>query len=182
MKKLIVRALILVALAGLGILIYGMTVPTRHRAASMARFQQTREDLWAVLADFPGQAEWRADVDRVERLPDEGDQPVWMFHTGRQGFPFVVTESIEPRLLTVTTPRDADLPFGGSWTWQISAAEGANVVTIIEDGEIFNPFFRGLTSLFFGYHATMDDYLRELGRKFGEDVTPMPVPQAVPVP
>lgn len=181
MKKFALRALILIGLALFAVLVYGATVPTQHRAASMARFGQSRQDLWAALADFPGQAAWRADVDRVEPLPERDGRPVWLFHTGHGSFPCMVTEVEEGRLLTVTTPPDAELPWSGSWTWQISGADGGHAVTVIEDGEIHNPFFRGLTALVFGYHATMDEFLVELGRKFGEEVRPMPVPQAVPV-
>lgn len=179
MRKVALRlALVLAALAG-AVLAYGMTVPVRHRAVSTARFHQPREALWAAISDLPGQADWRADVDRVERLPDRDGQPVWMVHAGRRSMPLVLTESDPPRLLRADTPPDAGLPFAGSWTWQVSAADGGCSVTIIEDGEIFNPFLRGMTALFFGYHGTMDDYLVQLGRRFGEDVAPTPVPQAV---
>lgn len=172
-------AVVLAALAG-AVMVYGTTVPTRHRAVSTARFHQPREALWEVISDLPAQAAWREGVDRVERLPDRDGHPVWMMHAGRRSMPLVVTESDPPRLLRTDTPPDAGLPFAGSWTWQVSAADGGCSVTIIEDGEIFNPFFRGMTALLFGYHGTMDDYLVQLGRRFGEDVTPTPVPQAVP--
>jgi hypothetical protein len=175
-RKFALRVLVVLALLLLVIVVYGTMVPVRHRAASMARYEQSREALWAVLADLPGQAEWRSGVERVERLPDRDGRPVWMVHAGRRSMPLVVTESVEPRWLLVTTPRDAGLSFSGSWAWQVSAAEGATVVTIIEDGEIHNPFFRGLTALCFGYHATMEQFLVELGRKFGEHVVPQTVP------
>jgi hypothetical protein len=87
-----------------------------------------------------------------------------------------VTESVEPRWLLVTTPRDAGLSFSGSRAWQGSAAEGATVVPIVEDGEIHNPFVRGVTALCCGSHATMEQFLVELGRKFGEHVVPQTVP------
>ena len=160
--------------------IYGATLPVRHAAASMARFHQTPEALWAVLNDFPGQAGWRTGVTGVERLPDRDGLPVWMVHGASDSMPLMVVESEPNRLLQTMIPADADLAFGGTWTWQISAADGATVVTIIENGEIYNPLFRALAKLVFGYHATLDEYLLDLGRKFGEEVRPAPVPQAVP--
>jgi hypothetical protein len=179
-KRIALRLLLVLVLLVLALAIYGTTLPRRHVAASAARYHQTREALWAAIADVPGQAAWRSGVDRVERLPDHEGRPAWRIHAGRRSMPLVVTESEAPRWLVTTTPPDADLPFGGSWAWQISAADGASVVTIIEDGEIHNPIFRGMTALYFGYHATMDAYLVDLGRRFGEEVTPRPVPQPAP--
>jgi hypothetical protein len=75
----------------------------------------------------------------------------------------------------VTRIADPDLPFGGSWTYEIRAAEdGGSVVVITEDGEVRNPIFRFVSRFLFGHTATLDGYLRALGRKFSEDVTPGP--------
>ena len=73
----------------------------------------------------------------------------------------------------VTRIVDKELPFGGSWTWEISpAAEGGSRVSITENGEIYNPFFRFMARYVFGYTGTMETYLRNLGKKLGQDVTP----------
>jgi hypothetical protein len=44
------------------------------------------------------------------------------------------------------------------------------VLTITERGQISNPVFRFMARYVFGYHATMQEYLASLGRKFGEPV------------
>ncbi len=43
------------------------------------------------------------------------------------------------------------------------------MVTITENGEIYNPFFRFMARFVFGYTVTMETYLKALGKKFSED-------------
>jgi hypothetical protein len=162
------------------ITIYGATLPLKHAAASMARYKQTPEALWAVISDIPGLVTWRRGVTGVERQPDRDGHPVWLVHDSHHGMPLIVAETEPNKWLKTVIPADADLPFGGTWAWQISPADEATVVTIIEEGEIYNPLFRALADLVFGYHGTLNETLEDLGRKFGEEVHPEPVPQAVP--
>ena len=61
-------------------------------------------------------------------------------------------------------------PFGGNWTYEVAAVPGGSRVTVTERGWIGNPLFRFMARFFFGYTATIDTYLRSLGKKFGETV------------
>jgi hypothetical protein len=67
---------------------------------------------------------------------------------------------------------DKNLPFGGTWTQVLTETEGSTTLAITEDGEVYNPIFRFMARFVFGYAATLEKYLRDLGRKFGEEVTP----------
>lgn len=78
-------------------------------------------------------------------------------------------ESDAPRRL-VTQIADPNLPFGGTWTTVITPADGESEVRITEGGEVRNPVFRFMSRFVFGLTATMDTYLRDLGKKFGENV------------
>ncbi len=60
-------------------------------------------------------------------------------------------------------------PFGGTWTYELQLADGGCRLTNTERGEIYNPIFR-LASRPFDLRATIDAYLRALGKKLGEDV------------
>jgi len=66
---------------------------------------------------------------------------------------------------------DAGLPYGGAWTVEIGrqAARGSEV-RITEAGEVYNVFFRFLSRFVFGYAGSIEGYLRDLGKKFGEAV------------
>ena len=73
----------------------------------------------------------------------------------------------------VTRIADDKLPFGGTWDYAITPdGGGASVVTITEHGAVYNPVFRFVSRFVFGHTATMDAYLRALGKKFGGEVTP----------
>ncbi len=69
----------------------------------------------------------------------------------------------------VTEIADPHLPFGGKWTTDIlPIPPNGCIVQIREDGEIHNRFFRFMSRFVFGYTATIDTYLKDLGKKFGE--------------
>ena len=64
---------------------------------------------------------------------------------------------------------DRSLPFGGSWTYDVTPAPGGgSELRISEDGEIYNVIYRFVSRFFLGYTASMESYLRDLGAKFGQ--------------
>jgi hypothetical protein len=63
---------------------------------------------------------------------------------------------------------DPQLPFGGTWTYEITPLSSGSSLRIREDGEIYNPVFRVLARFVFGHSATIDAYLKSLAKKFGE--------------
>jgi hypothetical protein len=63
------------------------------------------------------------------------------------------------------------LPYGGSWTYEVSAAaDGGTMLRITEQGEVYNPIFRFVSRFFLSNTKTMEIYLNALGKKFGETV------------
>jgi hypothetical protein len=63
---------------------------------------------------------------------------------------------------------DAKLPFGGTWTYEITPVAAGSRLRIREDGEVYNPVFRFLSRFVFGYSGTIDAYLKSLERKLAE--------------
>ncbi len=173
MKWLLIVPAVLVGVVAL-LALLGSLVPRQHVASRSARFQQRPEVLWQTLTDFAKLPTWAPEVRKVERLPDREGHPVWLHSGPRWQAPMEVVEFDPPRRFK-TTISDPRLPFGGSWTYQVSPSGGGSVVTITEDGEIRNPVFRFLARFVIGYTGTMDAYLRALGRKHGEAVAPGPV-------
>lgn len=47
---------------------------------------------------------------------------------------------------------------------------GKTLVRITEDGEVYNPFFRFMSRFVLGQTATLDAYLKAMGKAVGEDV------------
>ena len=72
--------------------------------------------------------------------------------------------SIERRIAT------PDLPYSGSWTFTLTPADTGTVVRITEDGEVYNPVFRFTSRFILGETATIDAYLRALGKVTNQEV------------
>ncbi len=112
---------------------------------------------------------WRSGLDGVEILPPNEGRASFREIARRRSIPYVVLENRSPQRLVLKIADDR-LPFGGTWTYVVSPEAGGARLRITEDGEIRNTLFRFLSRFVFGYTATIDTYLRDLGKKFGETV------------
>jgi uncharacterized protein YndB with AHSA1/START domain len=149
----------------------GATLPKAHVTSRSATFRQTPEAVFGAITDFANAASWRPDLRRVELLEGPSGLPHFREHGEHGAIVMEVTELAPPRRLVVRIA-DPGLPFGGRWIYEVEpAAEGARL-TITEEGEVYNPVFRFLSRFVFGHHKTLEGYLRALGGKFGETVTP----------
>lgn len=161
---------VLVAL-GIAVYVVGALLPEDHVATRSAAYEQPPERVWEAITGVDEFPEWRGGIDGVERLPNREGRPVWREFSGTGPLTLEVVEAEPPRRLRLRIA-DADLPFGGTWTYRIEPTASGCRLTITEDGEIHNPFFRFMARFVFGYEATMDGYLVDLGSKFSEEVRP----------
>lgn len=143
----------------------GARLPRAHRATRQARYRQKREAIYFTLA---GPVDWRSDIKGYGNLPDRDGRKRW-WEQDSHGHK-VTYELVEDKMPSRRVVRIADqgLPFGGAWTFEIAPAPEGCVVRITEDGEIYNVFFRFLARYFFGYTASIEGLLRDLGLRFGE--------------
>jgi uncharacterized protein YndB with AHSA1/START domain len=156
------------------VVVVGLLLPREHVASSTVVLRQPPDSVWAVVRSLGAVDAWWPEITRVEPLADALGREGWRQHM-KSGYPLplVVTEDRPPARLVTEIASAPGAPFGGTWTYDIEPAEGGSRVTIIERGWIANPIFRFMANVFFGMHGTMDGYLRALGRRFGEDVTPV---------
>ena len=146
----------------------GSLLPRHHVAARSARFRHPLRAVWALLEDPLAAAAWRGDLRSVERLPDREGRLVWK-ETGTNGdtLTLEMVEDEPPRRRVVRIA-DPSLPFGGTWTYELSDEGDAVRVTITERGEVRNPVFRFLARFVFGHGETMETFLARLGARLGE--------------
>ncbi len=115
---------------------------------------------------------WRSELKGIKRLADRNGKPAWSENVGSFGEMPLQVEAFEPPRRLVTRIANPKLPFGGTWTFEIAPVEGGATLRITENGEIHPPLFRSMTRFLFGYTSTIEAYLKNLGRKFGEDTRP----------
>jgi uncharacterized protein YndB with AHSA1/START domain len=172
-----------IAVAGVAALVavmaaVGAMLPRDHVASRSATFKRPAEEIFTLISDFQRGPEWRAGLQRVDVVTTAQGR-VMVREVGDQGpVGMAVMESVPGQRL-VTKIADPDLPFGGSWTYELQPAPGGGTrLTITERGEVKNVLFRFMARFIFGYTATLDRYLRDVGRRFGEDVQPQPGPDS----
>jgi hypothetical protein len=160
---------LLVALLAIGVLAVvvvtvGAMLPVKHVASRSDVFAGTPETIWRLITDVDRFPAWRADVKSVTRLPDRDGKVHWAEETTSGRITFAAEHMEPPRLLVVRIA-DPDLPFGGTWTYELTPAAGGTRMTITENGEIYNPLFRFMARFVFGYDATMASYVAALQKR-----------------
>jgi uncharacterized membrane protein len=174
MKWILLSVALLVVLVAV-IAIIGACLPRVHTATRRATYAKPAAQLYGIVRDFAAAPSWRSGLKSIEILsPREGR--VCFRETSAHGpITYVVIEDRPGEKLT-TEIADRDLPFGGTWTFEFFPANGTDraELRITERGEIKNALFRFMARFVFGYTATIDTYLRDLGRKLGETTNPEP--------
>ena len=161
---IVVGFLVLIVVA---VIVVGWTLPTHHRVQAARAYRTTPGVLFALISDVRAFPAWRTDVKNVEVLSDATGRLRWR-ETTKDGPPitYVAEESRPPERL-VSRIADTNLPFGGSWTYELtSGTADQTVLTITEDGDVYNPIFRFASRFVMGQTATIDRYLADIERKF----------------
>ena len=152
-------AALVAIVAGVGILL-----PVRHRASRQATFPASPDVVFGAITkveDFPT---WRSVVTKVDVISSAPEKPSWR-ETGSNGAIVFVAEQVSAPKTLVTRIADRSLPFGGTWTYELTPVAGGTTLRITEDGEVYNPIFRFMSRFVFGHTSTIDTYLRDLGGK-----------------
>jgi Polyketide cyclase / dehydrase and lipid transport len=162
----------LAVLAGLAavvllVVLIGMTLPTAHVATRRARFRQTPQQVFDAISGPP---DWRPDISRVERLDPVGGRERWKeFDHRGDAILYELVESAPPLRRSVRIADDS-LPFGGTWTFDVIPVQGGSLLRVTENGEVRNPLFRFVSKYIIGHTRSIEDYLKNLGKKFNESI------------
>ena len=156
-------AIVIGALAAIAVAtaVVGWLLPRHHTAARTRTYAAPPDRVFAAIADVGRYAEWRSDVKAVEVLADDG-HGLRFREKGAHGrilYRFEVSDA--PRRV-VARIADPSLPFGGTWTYELAPVREGTSVTITERGEVFNPVFRVMQTLFFSPASTIETYLGDL--------------------
>ncbi|MER7704481.1 SRPBCC family protein [Kitasatospora sp. NPDC097605] len=143
----------------------GRRLPVEHVSGGGLELAQSPGAVWEVLTDVELFPAWRPDVAHVERLPaTAAGRPRWR-EDGRHGHTvYEVVESEAPHRL-VTGIADPDLPYGGTWTFVLSAAGDGCALTVTERGEVYHPLYRGVSHYVTGEGAAVHRFLAALAHR-----------------
>jgi uncharacterized protein YndB with AHSA1/START domain len=143
----------------------GYALPAKHRAEVSATIKAPPDTVFALITNVEAFPAWRTGVKSVDLIPSTDGRKRFREMSGDDAIAYVV-ESAEPGRRLVTRIDDRSLPFGGTWTYELSAAAGGgSTLRITEDGEIYNPVFRFVSRFFMGYDGTIKTYLADVGKK-----------------
>ena len=167
------------ALVALGVVLVGVTalvgsrLPKDHVASRRALIHRPPAEVYAAIRDFARAPEWRRDLKAVVML-DEADGRTRFREDGAHGsMALEVVEEVRDARL-VTRIADESLPFGGTWTYELRPVPEGTEIAITERGVVKPALFRALSKYVFTHHRTIEQYLRALGARFGETLTPEP--------
>ena len=163
--KILLIVVGVVVLPVLGVVAIGSLLPKRHVIARSAMFKASPEKLFELIA---GDQSWRPDVKTCEVYTDGGRQ--FQRETSTHGQTVLYElQGARPPLAIERRIATENLPYGGTWSFALEPVEGGTRVRITEDGEVYNPIFRFVSKFVMGQTATLDAYLKAMGKATGED-------------
>lgn len=165
MRWLMIAGGVVVA-AAVVVLIVGVLRPSGHVAATSAEYAAPPEEVWSAVADWERWSEWQPEIRSVERVDDRNGHTALMTSGSWGDMPLEIVTSESRRLFVTEIDGGA---FRGRWTYELAPSERGTQLTITEEGEVSNPFFRALM-IFHDNYATMFDYHRALGARLGVEV------------
>jgi uncharacterized protein YndB with AHSA1/START domain len=151
MKLLILALLGVGALVGvvLAAFVIGLFLPRTHEESGERELAPTPPQVWEKITAFEDYPEWQPALESVERLSGAGPETVirQKRRDSRQPLTLAV-ETWEPNKRLVLRTADADLPFSGTWDFELTPHLGGTKLKITERGEIANPGMRTMWRLF----------------------------------
>ena len=171
----IVLGIVIALIAVVGVLaLIGMSLPRSHRASSRITLRKPIGEVWNAVRDLGTlQGTW-SELKSARRLPDEAGREVWQQNAGGFAMRLIIEQATPPSRLVTRIDAAPDAAFGGTWTYDLTPADGGTQLTVTEDGYVGNPIFRVMMQVM-GVHKTADGYLKALGTKLGETVQPVHV-------
>jgi len=150
---LVVLVLVIVAI--------GAALPQNHTATRERTFSVPPARLYDAIAKVADYPKWKTGVRAVEVLPTDHGRARFR-EVGRDPITYEIVEASPPsRFVTRIAEK---LPYGGSWTYELSPAPEGASLRLTENGEVYNPIFRFVSRFIIGHYGTMDKTLDDLAK------------------
>lgn len=145
------------------ILVIGASLPTHHNVSKSIHVAKPVNEVYAAVRDFAAAPSWRSDLKTVDMLGDVGGRLRFREDGSNGAVTYELMEDV-PNVRIVTRIVDTNLGYSGGWTYAFDSSTGGpgTDVTITEDADVTNVFFRFMSRFVFGHSATIAKYLQDL--------------------
>lgn len=163
MRTLKIAAILIALIVGV-VLLIGWRLPESHEASVEREYGFAPERVHQEIANPAEYPRWRSGVQKVEMLPDS--QRLKRFREIGMGdeVTYVIEENVPGRRF-VTTIEDQNLPYGGSWIFELSPTARGTRLRITEEGKVYNPVFRFVSRYVMGHTRGIERYLSDLDKR-----------------
>lgn len=155
----------------------GTSLPIDHHAACSSTYDKPVSFVFAAVENDDTSVLWRPEIARAVLVSGRGPTAVWR-ETDIHGnlTTYRTAAYVYGHKLARTIDYVPGMPFAGTWTsvfLSLPVVEQEPMLKtqliIIEDGKIYNPFFRFLARYVLGYTQSMRTYLEDLAKLSGKD-------------
>lgn len=160
MKWILIVVGIIICLIAI-IYIIGMLLPVKHYATVRDTVSANVDAVWNRLTDVSKFDTWRKNLNSVTITNDAE----WIEISGHDKIPMKFKEKVPSKRL-VAGINSKDLPFGGEWVFELEPQGNNTVVTITENGEVYNPIFRFVSKFIMGHETSLKKYMSDLKTSF----------------
>lgn len=158
----------------------GALISPGHTTALTAVIPAERQAVWDLLDDVANYPEWNPIVKQTEMLDPVGGSRVWR-ETDPGGGTITFREiAVEPPASRIVEVYDDEAPYEARWDYSLEEENGNTRLTIMETGEIPNPFLRFVMRFIVGNDRFQRTYFESIAEHFGEEnvvIEPAPVAQ-----
>lgn len=166
----LVRFLLILALFAVGgAWLLGSALPRAHETSRSTFINVPAHTLFAALVTPEAYPEWRTGVTSVDRL----DSDRFTEHGPDGPVTYRIVDRTPSSRLVVAVD-DPDQVFSGTWTYELEPDGPTGRVTrlrITERGEVRNPVFRAIARVTMDPGESIETFLKDLGKRYGQDVT-----------
>ena len=160
--KLFIKIIIAIVLLITIIFIIGSLLPQNHVVSRTMEINKPVATVWKLINEHSNQVAWRSGLRAVEvKTNNKGNTIIIETDNNGDAIRFEIIELI-PQQKLVSKIADKTLPFGGTWTISLKPSQQGCLLTITEQGEVYNPFFRFMSRFIFGHTASIDNYMTDL--------------------
>jgi hypothetical protein len=158
----------------------GTTLPVDHHAWCTAAYRRSVPFLFAAVEADDTSVNWRSSIKSAVLLSGRGPSAVWR-ETDAYGKTLTFRTLADDGKSKLVRQIDFEpgSAFAGTWTYMFLPGGlmaghrryNLTVLTITEDGQIYNPVFRFMGRYVVGYTQSMRTYLLDLGRMAAEQTS-----------